>query len=495
MASSSGGMVLNTNYPELKRPRNFNFEEFTTVDGQRQKNECKFLLISHQDDTKDLNKVSPFVIQKGLDNIVKNLKNIKKIRSGQLLVETKFSSQIDKLLKATVLFESIPITVQLHPHLNSTKGIVYAPDLIDVPEQTICDELRDQKVTEVKRIRRLPNAKDGTVTKDSEGFVPTPLLIVTFNVTTLPKKLKAAYLMLNVEPYVPNPMRCKHCQLFGHTKNRCKVITGNCAKCSLKYDEQHLEGVLCKNPSLCANCHGPHEAFRKCCRRFKEEYAISKIKTVERVTYHEAKQKYIALNPVNHMISVAEMVRITSSHTSPASAEDLNTTSTNKNLPTNQPTPKSSPCSSPQRKISPPKPIPQAKNQIQQKKNTEIQAQSNHRGQKTPTTSPERISDERREELLNLLQDRIQERKQNENKQQKPSQKPSKPNPFAFPLTLPKSTAQVLPLSSTAAQISVDMISDGEESSSSTSSFSSVKKKTKNQTQKQNKNINNMDIN
>lgn len=352
MATSSGGMVFNNNYnhlgsdyPELKRHRHLNVETFTTVEGQRQKHECKFLLISHQDETQNLNKVSPFVIQKGLDNIATNLKNIKKIRSGQLLVETKYSSHIEKLLKATVLFGSIPITVQLHPHLNSTKGIVYAPDLIDITEQTICEELKDQKVIEIKRIRRLPNSKDGNnIVKDSEGFIPTPLLIVTFSVTTLPKKLKAAYLMLNVEPYVPNPMRCKHCQLFGHTKNRCKAITGNCANCSLNYDELHPEGVLCNNPSLCANCRGPHEAFRKCCRRFKEEYAISRIKTVERITYHEAKQKYAILNPVNHMVPIAEMVKMTSSQPTPALTKTSPTSSTPKTF------------TSPQRKEQSPKP-------------------------------------------------------------------------------------------------------------------------------------------
>lgn len=234
MATSSGGMVFNNNYnhlgsdyPELKSHRHLNVEEFTTVEGQRQKHECKFLLISHQDETQNLNKVSPFVIQKGLDNIATNLKNIKKIRSGQFLVETKYSSQIEKLLKATVLFGSIPITVQLHPHLNSTKGIVYAPDLIDITEQTICEELKDQKVIEIKRIRRLPNSKDGNnIVKDSEGFIPTPLLIVTFSVTTLPKKLKAAYLMLNVEPYVPNPMRCKALRTFWSHKKSMQSHNG-----------------------------------------------------------------------------------------------------------------------------------------------------------------------------------------------------------------------------------------------------------------------------
>lgn len=492
MASSSGGMVFNNNhrhlgsdYPELKRHRNLNLEEFTTVDGQRQKHECKFLLISHQDETQNLDKVSPFVIQKGLDNITTNLKNVKKIRSGQLMVETKYSSQIEKLLNATVLFGSIPITVKLHPHLNSTKGIVYAPDLIDVTEQTICEELKDQKVIEIKRIRRLPNSKDSkTVVTDSEGFVPTPLLIVTFSVTALPKKLKAAYLMLNVEPYVPNPMRCKHCQLFGHTKNRCKSITGNCANCSLNYDEFHPEGVLCNNPSLCANCRGPHEAFRKCCRRFKEEYAISRIKTVERITYHEAKQKYAILNPVNHMVPIAEMVKITSSQTTPALTRTSPISSIGRNSsPVQQSSSTSKSSTSPQRKEQSPKPKTAAKKPQQQEQTTQRRSRSNHR---TPTPAPERLSDERRAELHSVLQDKIQEKNQNQQNQQN-QQKPSKPNPFAFSM----------PSQLTALASLCDMISDGESSTSSLSSIKSNsinKRKTNKQNKNNTKNKSNMDI-
>ena len=37
----------------------------------------------------------------------------------------------------------------------------------------------------------------------------------------LPKKIKAAYLSVNVEIYNPNPLICYHCQVFGHHQDNC----------------------------------------------------------------------------------------------------------------------------------------------------------------------------------------------------------------------------------------------------------------------------------
>lgn len=331
MATSSGGLTLTNTFEKFqandfpdfsannKRPCT-SHDEYVTVNGQRQKHESKFLLISHAKEDSTLSRASPFLVQKGLDMITSGLKNIKKLRSGQILVETKYSSQVEKLLKASTLSGILPITVKLHPHLNTSKGTVYAPDLIDLSEEILIEELKDQKVMEVKRIRRLPNARDETKRKDKDGLVPTPLLIVTFDTTILPKKLKAGYLMLNVEHYIPNPMRCKQCQHFGHTKKFCKQDP-SCARCSLVFDDSHQEGILCTNNPKCANCHGAHEAFRKTCKRFKDEYAISKIKTLDRITYHEAKQKFEQYSVTQPMFPMADVLRLSNRTPTILSAE------------------------------------------------------------------------------------------------------------------------------------------------------------------------------
>ena len=56
--------------------------------------------------------------------------------------------------------------------------------------------------------------------------------VLTFNTPILPKKIKAAYISVNVEVYVPNPQRCYNCQFFGHHESRCtrKKVCANCGE-------------------------------------------------------------------------------------------------------------------------------------------------------------------------------------------------------------------------------------------------------------------------
>lgn len=438
MASSSGGITLsnqfdqlnNSDFPEFytnnKRPCT-TIDEFTTVNGQRQKHEHKFLLISHKNENENLARASPFLVQKGLDMITKGLKNVKKLKSGQLLVETKYSSQVDKLMTATTLGNILPITVKLHPHLNSSKGIVYAPDLIEISEETLKTELEDQKVVEVKRIKRLPNAKDDPKRIDSDGFVVTPLLILTFNVTVLPKKLKAGYLMINVEHYIPNPMRCKKCQRFGHTKKWCS-LNACCSICSLEFDDTHIEGVLCTNNPNCANCHGSHEAFRKSCKRFKDEFAISKIKTMERITYQEAKQKFEQFNPTPKMLPMAEVIHTLKHY--PSSSQAIKPQVTSR---------KTSPSPQPQRNENIPttsqQTTPKSKSPVRQKSQHDPRTPKNQRPpakEKEQASSPERLTEEQRQNLKDKLNQNISALKNNQQINQNLQQQSENTKPFDF---------------------------------------------------------------
>lgn len=461
-----------------KRPCT-SLDEFVTVNGQRQKHENKFLLVT-------LSRSSPFLVQKGLDMITKGLKNIKKLRSGQILVETRYSNQVEKLLKATTLAGILPITVKLHPHLNTSKGTVYAPDLIDLSEEILTEELKDQKVVEVKRIRRLPNAKDDPKKKDKDGLVKTPLLIITFDMTLLPKKLKAGYLMLNVEHYIPNPMRCKQCHHFGHTKRFCSADP-SCARCSLEFNELHPEGILCTNNPRCANCHGAHEAFRKTCKRYKDEYAISKIKTLDRITYHEAKQKFEQYNVSEQMLPMAYALK-NANQTLPTSASHVSARKPSPSQPQSStpiisspssapPNPCSSSCqnstsSVPKYKFQKPK-SPTRQHVSQSPKKQHLPAKEK------PQSDQQELTAEQRQNLKEKIQQQIEETKQNLRTK---NQQTINEATFALPHT-----------GTEGASNETDY-----ESSSSTKSIKSNQSRRKSTRNKKNKNVikdNNMDTN
>lgn len=202
----------------------------------------RILLITHQDPNLNLNSLSPFFIQKGLDAHSKNLKNITRFRNGTLLVETSSQVQTNIMLEAKSFgspgFE-VPINVKDHPFFNFCKGTIYSYDLLNCSEQEIKEELKNQKVVEVYRVKKVNDAK---------SLINTPALILTFDAKIIPRTVKAGFLNLNVKPYYPRPMQCKICQKYGHTKKKC-TRTSVCPICS---QEPHED--KCVNDPHCLNC-------------------------------------------------------------------------------------------------------------------------------------------------------------------------------------------------------------------------------------------------
>ena len=105
--------------------------------------------------------------------------------------------QTENLLRLQKLHD-LRVQVSLHSSLNSCKGVVRCPDLKGVSEQEILEQMRQQGVIYVRRIKV---GHDSTL-KDTNTFV------FTFNTSVLPKQLKIAFLRVSVDPYIPNPLRC-----------------------------------------------------------------------------------------------------------------------------------------------------------------------------------------------------------------------------------------------------------------------------------------------
>ncbi|GFX75404.1 uncharacterized protein TNCV_2546751 [Trichonephila clavipes] len=94
---------------------------------------------------------SPFAIQKVLKGIGGDPKEVKKLRSGDLLIETTSALQKKSFLMAET-FLDCPLTVCPHKSLNSCRGVVSGPDLFSILEAEIVEGLSDQGVTHVRRI-------------------------------------------------------------------------------------------------------------------------------------------------------------------------------------------------------------------------------------------------------------------------------------------------------------------------------------------------------
>lgn len=234
----------------------------------------KFITIESVSSDLPITKLSPFAIQKGIAGIAGTVKEVKKLRSGQILVECCKKANAENLLHANML-AGVQIKASPHPTLNYSKGIIRTRELDDVDEEEITDELKTQGVTNVKRI----------IIKREERIIKTNTYIITFIKPLLPERIQIGYLSVPVDLYIPNPLRCFNCQKYGHGFNSCKNrhICCNCG-------EGHDKGS-CEKPTKCCNCSGDHSAASKQCPIWIKEKEIQKIRCTKKISYIEAKKQ------------------------------------------------------------------------------------------------------------------------------------------------------------------------------------------------------------
>jgi hypothetical protein len=223
-----------------------------------------FLILNSLDPTKPFGSMSPFKINNAILEILNpnipttNLKKekpkreepkkITKLSSGDFLIEVAKETHSKKLRQIKSLL-NIQASVIPHKTLNSSKGIIRCKDISMCSEEEILEGLVDQGVTQVKRIR----------VKRDGALVATHTYILEFNSIKLPEAIFLAYIKTNVEDYVPNPLRCFKCQLFGHHKDRCSKAAV-CSNCGQSHSENPYP-----NPPFCINCKENHPASdRKC---------------------------------------------------------------------------------------------------------------------------------------------------------------------------------------------------------------------------------------
>ncbi|GFT57954.1 uncharacterized protein TNCV_2768621 [Trichonephila clavipes] len=174
-----------------------------------------------------MSKISPFAIHKTLIGIGGEPKSLKRLRSGDLLIETISDLQT-----------------------KSRAGVISEPDLLSTPYAEILEGFSDQGVIQVRRI---------TIKKDS-NIIPTKHIILIFNKPKLPTTVKAGYLNCKIRAYIPNPLRCFRCQRFGHSQTSCRgqLTFSRCASAGHSSTDCTLE-------PKCINCSESHPSNSQLC--------------------------------------------------------------------------------------------------------------------------------------------------------------------------------------------------------------------------------------
>ena len=262
--------------PKTKRPKKRNYSPLQIEPEAILQAQLPTFLMVHSTTENQITKLSPFLIAKTFKSMGIEPKSIKSLRSGHLLVQTNSQKESKALLSMTH-FANTAVLVEPHRTLNSCKGVINSYDLRTTSEDEILEELSEQGVTAAHRI---------TIRRDG-AILPTNTVILTFNTPRLPASIKAGYLHIPVTHYIPNPMRCFSCQLFGHTKHTCKNKPA-CAKCG---SADHTDSYTCENAASCLNCREDHPSFSRECQIWKQEKHIQEIRVKENISYGEAKRR------------------------------------------------------------------------------------------------------------------------------------------------------------------------------------------------------------
>ena len=196
---------------------------------------------------------------------------------GSVLIEVVSPDESEKLQSLEII-TGIKANCSPHKFMNLCKGVVRSRHLMKYSEERLQEEFKGQRVVDVAQVKRRIDGK----------LTPLPTYILTFDLWRLPRELKAAWLRLEIRPYVPSPRRCFYCQRFGHVSDSCRrKLKGEKGVCSNCGKEDHGE---CDRPSYCVNCSGSHSATSKSCDRYLLEREIQTIRSKERVTFQEAKK-------------------------------------------------------------------------------------------------------------------------------------------------------------------------------------------------------------
>ena len=235
----------------------------------------RFLLMMSGDEDKSLSRLSTFAIQKGIEGLVGEPKNIKRLRSGDLLIEVDRETFSTKLL-AVKHIAGIPVKVSPHRTLNTSKGVIRTQEIKNTTNEELKTQLKRQGVSDAKII---------TIRKNGD-IIKLNTAVLTFNFPKPPADIKVGFELCPVQLYIPHPLRCFKCQQFGHHQEGCKRerVCGRCGQTTDHPDSS------CTYPIKCANCGGNHTAYSRDCPRWKTEKEIQRVRTERKISFPEARK-------------------------------------------------------------------------------------------------------------------------------------------------------------------------------------------------------------
>ena len=225
-------------------------------------------------------KLNPWILELSLQKVLGNKpKKIRSCSDNAYVVQVNTKEESNRILKLKQI-ENIPVEkVAEHPSFNCSKGLafIYNYDLTDF------NKFRSQFLQDTGH----RNIEQATWIKPrNENAKP---VLISFNQNIPPQyvDIPGEIARTKILPFTPQPMMCKNCYQYGHTKKHCNQATV-CKHCS----ETEHQTEKCTNDLKCLHCGGAHDAGNKSCPKHKYETDVLSIQSTEQVTISEARRLY-----------------------------------------------------------------------------------------------------------------------------------------------------------------------------------------------------------
>ena len=316
--------------PSTSSPRgegNRNSQRMTNDDNMNQTNGRKFIEIDHtkarifyisSTPPQLLNSLNGFVVKRVLSKELGNNHKCTRLRSGTLRVEIENVNQA-RTLKKMKTIHSVEVVTTVPFSSNTVKGVVTHYDFGRMTEDEIVEEMEHLDVVACRKFYKTD--------RQTRRRIDTNTVCLTFAKTTLPDSICVGYEPRKVRPFVPRPIRCNKCQSYGHSEFACRSKTPICMRCA---SNTHQITDCQAAEAKCAACEGPHRASDRTCPVWEKECAIIEVKTLQRLSYKEAKAKVEApaLATPTPGVSYSSVVKSSTNTSSTSQTQSMSTAPT-----------------------------------------------------------------------------------------------------------------------------------------------------------------------
>lgn len=183
--------------------------------------------------------LSPIALSREVKKKIGEVEMAKVLRDGNLLIICKTEEQKNKAMLIESICKKMINEKRLLGENRVTRGAITG-----IPVDEDLEKLkRSMYGGEVSRMKRLLRTVNGE-------RVDSLSVLIEFQGSVLPERVKVGCMSFQVRPYIPPPLRCYKCQRYGHIAAVCKGKQ-RCPKCG---EDHRVEDCKENVKDKCCNC-------------------------------------------------------------------------------------------------------------------------------------------------------------------------------------------------------------------------------------------------